>query len=250
MKASGTGKALNDNREYGSARLSAEEQFYQNRVDTSVAIQRQAIQKSDRYFHVLAHLAANRPRHCVELGFGGQRYLHALGAVSDRLTVVDIVDRTAGFKAPTFAFVKHNLNEDFPFHTSSFDAVVALMVIEHLFDPFHSLREIARILAPEGWLYLNVPLVTSLKNRLRLLFGQMPLTSRSSWYDLREWDGGHLHYFTVQLLRRLLNENGFTSLLIHPVGRLIPFKRLWPGLLCGEITVIARRADAISRAVP
>ena len=38
-----------------------------------------------------------------------------------------------------------DLNDRFPFEDSEFDSVIAMMVVEHLFDPFHAFGEIARI---------------------------------------------------------------------------------------------------------
>ena len=66
-----------------------------------------------------------------------------------------------------------------------------MMVIEHLFDPFHAFREIERVLSPTGQGFINLPLVTSLKNRLRLLGGNLPVTSVSfdRWLVDKEWDG-------------------------------------------------------------
>lgn len=231
------------------AQSSAERRFYERSYLRSVesgagaaAPMDAALHPSDRYFHVFRHLGTYRPQHCVELGIGGPRYLPALSALSGRLTLVDVLDRTGGFRAPNVSFLEHNLNDALPLEAACADAVIALMVIEHLFDPFHAFAEVARVLRPGGWLYLNLPLVTSIRNRLRLLMGILPNTSRPGWYELREWDGGHLHYFTLPLVRRLLGENGFDPAAVLPVGRLLWLKRLRPQLFCGEITIIARRS--------
>ncbi len=47
--------------------------------------------------------------------------------------------------------------EDAAFPADSFDAVVMGGLIEHLYDPTSTLREIFRILRPGGWLYLDAP---------------------------------------------------------------------------------------------
>lgn len=227
---------------------SAESRFYERVSDAPSELKVENSQAggvglplSDRYFHVFQHLASYRPSDCVELGIGGALYLPMLGASCDRLTLIDLVDRTGAFRAPNVTFVQHNLNDDFPLPTGGVDAVIALMVVEHLFDPFHSITEVARVLRPGGWFYLNLPLVTSIRNRWRLLTGRLPNTSRDGWYEMREWDGGHLHYFTLRLIKRLLAESGFRDLTVHPVGRFRWLKALRPELFCGEITLIARR---------
>lgn len=47
----------------------------------------------------------------------------------------------------------------FPFDTASFDAVLCNQVLEHVFAPDDFLREISRVLRPEGRLLLTVPFV-------------------------------------------------------------------------------------------
>ena len=53
--------------------------------------------------------------------------------------------------------------EDMPFSDACFDAVFYHHVIEHVGDPAQSLQEIARVLGPDGWLFLGTP------NRHRLI---------------------------------------------------------------------------------
>lgn len=47
--------------------------------------------------------------------------------------------------------------EEAAFPAESFDAVIMGGVIEHLYDPGATLREIFRILRPNGWLYFDAP---------------------------------------------------------------------------------------------
>jgi hypothetical protein len=51
------------------------------------------------------------------------------------------------------------------------------MVIEHLFNPFHSFREIARTTMPGGHVFINLPLTSSIKNRALVVAGRLPMTS-------------------------------------------------------------------------
>jgi len=48
-----------------------------------------------------------------------------------------------------------------PFASGSFDAVLAIHVLEHIPDDAAALREIRRVLAPAGWAILQVPLDAS-----------------------------------------------------------------------------------------
>jgi methionine biosynthesis protein MetW len=101
-----------------------------------------------------------------------------------------------------------DLNQDtLPFESLGFDAVTALEVIEHLFDPPTFLNEVHRILKPGGQLILSTPNFRKIKNLLRLFGkGRFPKTSG----DNEGWDGGHLAYFTRKDLLHLLDRTGFT----------------------------------------
>jgi 2-polyprenyl-3-methyl-5-hydroxy-6-metoxy-1,4-benzoquinol methylase len=66
-----------------------------------------------------------------------------------------------------------NLEADkFPYVDALFDKVLCVEVIEHLAKPEKSLREIARVLKPNGTLLLTTPNLAALQNRLKLLRGQ------------------------------------------------------------------------------
>src|ERR1051326_4561330 len=52
--------------------------------------------------------------------------------------------------------LEFNATDEFPIESGSFDAVVAMMVMEHVFDPFHFCQEVSRILRPSGTLFINI----------------------------------------------------------------------------------------------
>ena len=63
----------------------------------------------------------------------------------------------------------------FPFADGSFDYVLFIEVLEHLAKPENCLKEIARVLKPNGILILSTPNLTSLQNRISLFRGKDPL---------------------------------------------------------------------------
>lgn len=135
-------------------------------------------------------------------------------------------------------FYSANLNQPWPLEDASTDVLIAMMLLEHLFDPYASFREIRRVLSPSGRAFVNLPLVTSIKNRTRLLFGKIPVTSvpYQRWQPEGHWDGFHLHYFTLESIGDLALCSGLKVTKVSPVGKFYQIKKIRPSLLCDEIS--------------
>lgn len=131
-----------------------------------------------------------------------------------------------------------NLNATWPMGEKSVDGLIAMMVIEHLFDPFFCFDEIKRVLSNNRMAWVNLPLVTTVRNRLRLMCGRLPITSTpyNSWCARRSWDGAHLHYFSLKAIRDLASNAGLKVTALRGVGRFHHIKSLMPGLLAAEVT--------------
>jgi methionine biosynthesis protein MetW len=192
------------------------------------------------------------PRHEVALSLlhGGRRLLDVgcwNGYLLERIREaglykdlygVDIVPegietvRAKGFQAQVV-----DLNRDpLPFPDEYFDGVTMLAVLEHIFDPYAVIREVQRVLCPGGEMVIDVPNVASLTNRIRILFGRLPVTSNDAG-----WDGGHLHYFTKHALDRFLQSEGFDILARKTTGGRPRLREWWISLLAGELVYLCRR---------
>jgi len=135
-----------------------------------------------------------------------------------------------------FSLVVGDLDDKLPFKVSSFDVVVCLAVLEHIYDPHHSISEIARVLRQSGTLIIEVPNIAWMPRRFSLLFGNFPATS-----DARGWDGGHLHYFTQKSLTDLLTKEAFEIEAARCTGIFAKVRNLWPSLLGGDIIIKAKK---------
>ena len=200
----------------------------------------------------------------AELSIGSGRTTAAiLSALPNaRLTCAEISERRiSDVRAsivvnPAFAsrlpsFVCCNFDTEFDLLASgTFDAVIALDILEHVLDVFGFMDHCHRILRAEGRLYLRVPNIAYLRHRFRLLFGRIPITA--SWFDTpgelfswREkygWDGGHLHLFTLPMLRKLFDLYGFhIDDCSDPGAKIGSLRRLWPSLLFANPLIIARK---------
>jgi ubiquinone/menaquinone biosynthesis C-methylase UbiE len=124
-------------------------------------------------------------------------------------------------------------NQRLDFEDEYFDTIVASDVLEHLFNPYHFIEECYRLLRSKGILIVHVPNVAYIPNRIRLLFGKLPITSNEVG-----WDGGHLHYFTRLSLKRLFKKEGFVVVKIAYGGIFAKVRRIWGSLFCGDILIV------------
>ena len=118
------------------------------------------------------------------------------------------IDRTAAALLGS-AYHDADLNDRLPFADASFDVVLSIEGIEHLEDRFAYLRELHRILKPQGTLILTTPNIVGLRSRVRF-FGSgfyhrdsrpLPETERNPFH--------HIALSTLADLRYALHTSGF-----------------------------------------
>jgi len=103
-------------------------------------------------------------------------------------------------------FRTSDLNTDFSEAFDSFDAVVATEIIEHLENPRHFLRQIAKILAPGGYLFLTTPNVDSPVSKAMMMAFGYP-----AWFGDDDYSvTGHITPIHVRILRQAAEEAGLT----------------------------------------
>ncbi len=150
-------------------------------------------------------------------------------------------------------FIECNFDSEFHLLPSeSYDFVIALDIMEHVFDVFNFVSNCNRTLRTNGFLILRVPNVAYIKHRAELLRGVLPITA--SWFGPRDslrrwetqygWDGGHLHFFTIPILIQLLEEKKFRVHCIKDPGtRFSRMRDLWPNLLYSNPMLIAQKLE-------
>ena len=121
----------------------------------------------------------------------------------------------------------------------SFEAVAMLHVIEHMPDPSENLREIRRLLKLGGVLVVETPRFDS------LMFKILGRRERS----VGNCDG-HIYFFTVATLKRMLEKNHFEIIKVELVGRTLTVDRFFYNLgLISRSNLIKRCLASVSRAL-
>ena len=98
-----------------------------------------------------------------------------------------------------------------PFEDGAFAGVLAVEVLEHLFEPQRAVAEFRRVLMPGGILFVSLPNVAYWRRRLELLLiGRFdPLGDDLS--IPQPWRDPHIRFFTPRTLEDMLLRAGFEA---------------------------------------
>ena len=123
------------------------------------------------------------------------------------------------------------------FKSNSFDVVVLFDVIEHLQDPKSSLKEVRRILKPNGLLVITTPDIGS-------------ITAKVLWKNWEEVKRvrEHIYFFSKDTLKKLLKSLNFKILKTESAGRFFSVESaINRGKLYNKaiFTVIGKLADTL-----
>lgn len=96
-----------------------------------------------------------------------------------------------------------------------FDCILYPDVLEHLVNPWVTLKRHVEMLAPGGTVIISVPNVRYYFSLLRLLFGEWMYSNRGLM------DRSHLRYFTLGTARQMLSQAGLVPLHVRRRYRLM-----------------------------
>jgi 2-polyprenyl-6-hydroxyphenyl methylase/3-demethylubiquinone-9 3-methyltransferase len=100
-----------------------------------------------------------------------------------------------------------------------FPLVVSLEVIEHVTDPKAMARTFLDLIAPGGVGVMSTPYHGYLKNVALAVTGKM------DEHFTALWDGGHIKFFSIRTLGKLLHEAGADDVKFIRVGRIPPLAK-------------------------
>jgi len=180
----------------------------------------------------------------IDVGCAGLTLLRSAKTLFTSRHGIDIVTLPIWDDYPEIQTQVCNLdNAPLPYADDSFDAVTCLMVLEHVFDPFHAVRELRRVCRREGRIVISVPNIAGLKRRFEILLGKLPITSARFSFGEDSWDGYHLHNFTRATLHWLLRKEGLEVMRWAAQGKRPWLKQWRPSLFGNDLIVLARKVE-------
>jgi 2-polyprenyl-6-hydroxyphenyl methylase/3-demethylubiquinone-9 3-methyltransferase len=115
---------------------------------------------------------------------------------------------------PGSAFHIGSTDEDLSAKYGRFPIVVSLEVIEHVFAPREYARRLFDLVEPGGLAIISTPYHGYFKNLLLAVSGRLDA------HFTALWDNGHIKFWSIASLSRLLTEQGFTDIAFSKVGRI------------------------------
>ena len=108
-----------------------------------------------------------------------------------------------------------DLNQRF----GTFDAVVSLEVVEHVYAPRKYAASLYSLVKPGGVAMISTPFHGYFKNLI------IALTGNTDSHFNPLWDHGHIKFWSPNTLRELLSEAGFCEAKYKFVGRRYPLSK-------------------------
>lgn len=118
---------------------------------------------------------------------------------------------------------------ELPIEPGSIDLLLCLDVLEHLVDPWETLRRLAALLRPNGVLVASIPNVRYYRVLLPLMLG-----GRWDYQDSGILDRTHLRFFTRATAIELVESAGFS---IEQVSATNAHTRNWKYRLLDALTL-------------
>jgi 2-polyprenyl-3-methyl-5-hydroxy-6-metoxy-1,4-benzoquinol methylase len=99
-----------------------------------------------------------------------------------------------------------DIEKKLPYRGRSFDIILAIDVLEHLFNLEAIIWDISRLLRKNGCFILSVPNHFQIKNRFHIFFGG-GIVHWSSSRSVKSWNYSHIRFLRLADLKKLLEMN-------------------------------------------
>lgn len=162
------------------------------------------------------------PARIFELGCGNGSVAARLAGLGYSVTGIDYSDSAiavARAHFPQLALAVGSVYDDLQERYGQFPLVLSLEVVEHLYFPRRFAEVLFSLLEPGGHALVSTPYHGYWKNLALALSGRMDA------HFTALWDGGHIKFWSIPTMTRLLQEAGFEIQAVHRVGRIPPLAK-------------------------
>jgi len=149
---------------------------------------------------VLNLLKSEKRGKVLDAGAGEGALSYKLQELGFDIVACDITPEN--FKVKEIPCEEVNLNNDLPYDNNFLDYFVAVEVIEHLENPWHFVREVSRVLKPNGRLILTTPNINSISSRTLFLYNL-------NYHDFGEDYTYHISPINYYMLLKMLSDADF-----------------------------------------
>ncbi len=131
----------------------------------------------------------------------GEELIHKKNAVVDGIEIDEADAMLASKKLRQVEVLNIETTPDIKkIFQGTYDAILFIDVIEHLVDPVTALRNIHKLLKPNGYIIFSVPNMAHLSVRMALLEGDFTYTKAGLL------DKTHMHFYTGNEIKRVFTE--------------------------------------------
>jgi len=179
----------------------------------------------------LAHFTAGAKR-LFDLGCGNGSIAAILARDGWDVTGVDVSSEgiaQAQRAYPKLKLAKGSAYDDLATKYGRFPVVISLEVVEHVYAPRDYARTLYDLVEPGGVAIVSTPYHGYLKNLALAVTGKM------DQHFTVLWDHGHIKFWSIATLTKLLSEVGFGTPRFERVGRIPP--------LAKSMIAVARKPD-------
>ena len=120
---------------------------------------------------------------------------------------------------PGLQVFKGSADDDLAGRFGRFPLVISLEVVEHDFNPRRFASCLYSLVEPGGLALVSTPYHGYCKNLA------LALTGRMDAHFTALWDGGHIKFWSIKTLGKLLQDAGFVPVTFQRVGRIPPLAK-------------------------
>lgn len=162
---------------------------------------------------LLREMSGTRGKNILDIGCGTGE-LSSNFVFNNRVYGIDNIYRNVRqAQAKGIRAVKGNIERKIPFRDDFFDIIICTEVLEHLQKPDRVMKEMRRMLAPHGIIYITVPNFYSITNRFLILLGRHRGVEYPHLLAIR-----HIRNYSQAGMKELLNSCGLQTEMIRGIG--------------------------------